>query len=338
MKLRALALAALLALPPQAGLAWNAAGHRLSAEIAWQQLDDATRAKIARLLRAHPDYERWLARGKGETPEHSAFVEASTWPDDIRRDPRFHHAGSEAPTAPLPGFPDMERHRQWHFADRPLGHAPRPAAGEKNKGIAAEEGELEPRLADLLKTLGNARAGLAARAYALPWLIHLVGDAHQPLHVVSRYDADGRGDAGGNALTVATPFHPRLPTMKLHAYWDDLPGAPWLRGPRLEAAARALRELHPPPTVAGTPEQWLEESWRIARDSAYPPGDDAVPTIGPAFHENAQEIARRRVAEAGYRLAGVLRDALGKTRPPKQKGPLHLERAPDAGAEKTSRN
>lgn len=336
MKLRALALAALLALPPQTGLAWNAAGHRLSAEIAWQQLDDATRAKVARLLRAHPDYERWLAHGKGETPERSAFVEASTWPDDIRRDPRFYHAGSETPTPTLPGFPDMARHRGWHFADRPLGHAPAPAAGEKREGETAKEGELDRRLSILRDTVGDPRAGLAARAYALPWLIHLVGDAHQPLHVVSRYDADGRSDAGGNALTVATPFHPRLPTMKLHAYWDDLPGPPWLRGPRLEAAARALRELNPPPAALGTPEQWLEESWRIASDSAYPPGGDALPTIGPEFHANAQEIARRRVAEAGYRLADVLRDALGKVRPPKQKGPLQLERAPDAGAGKTS--
>lgn len=326
MKRYSLALVALLALSPQAGLAWNAAGHRLSAEIAWQQLDAATHAKLARLLRAHPDYERWLARGKGDSPEHSAFVEASTWADEIRRDRRFYHAENEAPTALLAGFPDMARHRRWHFANRPLAHA---AHDRPEESQQKDKGELEARLTSLHKTVSHPRGDLGARAYALPWLIHLVGDAHQPLHVVSRYDAAGRGDAGGNMLSVITPFHPHLSPMNLHAYWDDLPGAPWLRGTRLEAAARALRELYPAPDETGTPQQWLQESWQIARDSAYPPGDEAVPTISPAFHENAQEIARRRIAEAGYRLADLLRKALGKTRAPKEEGLFHVEQGLD---------
>ena len=46
------------------------------------------------------------------------------------------------------------------------------------------------------------------------------------------------------------------------------------------------------------------------RDSAYPPGDDAVPTISATFHEDALAIAGRRVAEAGYRLADLLRGLL----------------------------
>lgn len=302
MRWRALALAVPLALSSGAGFAWNAAGHRLSAEIAWQRLDQATREQVAELLRPHPDYARWVARGKDADPARTAFVEASTWPDDIRRDKRFYHAGIEPPTPTLVGFPDMERRRHWHYVDRPL------ARGTPAKPSA---GELDRRLASLAATVGDSRAELSARSYALPWLIHLVGDAHQPLHAASRYDGAGRGDQGGNALTVDHPLHPRRSMMSLHAYWDDLPGAPWLRGSRLEAAARALSELHAPPPIA-TPERWLDESWRIARDDAYPPGDDAVPTIGREFHDNAQEIARRRVAEAGYRLAELLRGILGK--------------------------
>jgi hypothetical protein len=46
-------------------LAWNAAGHRISAMIAWQQLDEHTRSAVATLLRQHPDFRRWQARGKG---------------------------------------------------------------------------------------------------------------------------------------------------------------------------------------------------------------------------------------------------------------------------------
>jgi hypothetical protein len=59
-----------------------------------------------------------------------------------------------------------------------------------------------------------------------------------------------------------------------------------------------------------TAAQWIDESWRLARDHAYPPDSDEVPTISPDFHQQALEIANRRVAEAGYRLAELLRTVL----------------------------
>jgi len=300
----AVALLSAALLLPLPAIAWNAAGHRLSALIAWQQLDDATRAEITRLLRKHPDYELWIARAKGVAPEVAAFLEASTWADDIKRDRRFYDAGEEAPSALLPGFPDMTRHRDWHYINRPLGHPP--------KGVHAS-GELERQLAALAGTLGNARAAEMQRVYALPWLIHLVADAHQPLHAVSRYDADGRSDEGGNRLSIEPPFHSRLSSISLHTYWDDLPGPPWLRGERLERAAQAIVAAYPPPPPAGGPDRWLDESAQIARDSAYPPADAALPTLTAEFHERAQATARQRIAEAGYRLAALLQRLLGRS-------------------------
>ncbi len=100
-------------------LAWNAAGHRLVAHIAWQQLDSPSRAAVGKLLRQHPDFHRWQSQGQEDDEDLNAFVEASTWPDDIRHDARFYSAG-ETPTPTLPGFPDMERRRHWHYVDRPL--------------------------------------------------------------------------------------------------------------------------------------------------------------------------------------------------------------------------
>jgi len=285
---RLLALCLLLPLP---ALAWNAAGHRLSAALAWEGLDAPTRAEVAILLRAHPDHPRWLVHvGRNDDPVRIAFIEASTWPDDIRRDPRFYDAGRDTATPTLPGFPDMERRRRWHYVDRPL---PPVAGGPLSTG------ELDRRIGRLAATLADRRASLQSRSYALPWLIHLVADAHQPLHTASRLDAEGRSDEGGNALTVATPLHPRLGRMRLHAYWDDLPGPPWLRGSRLEAALRVLERQAPPP---GGPEVWIEESWQLARDTAYPP----APEIDRAFDARARDIARRRIAEAGQRLADLL--------------------------------
>lgn len=289
-------LASLLLLPLPAS-AWNAAGHRLSALIAWQQLDETTREQISRVLKLHPDHERWLARAKDGDPEVAVFLEASTWPDEIKSDERFHDADKDEATALLPGFPDMARHRHWHYIDRPIGD---PAKRR------ATDGELDRQLDRLIKTIGSRKSSDRQRAYALPWLIHLVADAHQPLHTVSRYDAKGRGDEGGNLQIIRHPFHPRLSVMKLHTYWDDLAGPPWLRGRYLERAASALVAAHPPPPPGGGVQRWIDESWQIARDDAYPPGDEAVPTLTADFHQKAQAIARQRVAEAGYRLATLL--------------------------------
>ncbi|MBK5913941.1 S1/P1 nuclease [Rhodocyclus purpureus] len=288
----------LLAAP--AAQAWNAAGHRLSAMIAWEALDPDTRAQVAGLLRLHPDHPRWIAHARGADPDLTAFVEASTWPDDIRDDPRFHEA-DEDPTPTLPGFPDMERHRQWHYLNRPLHGA---LSAQK------DDGELERQLSRLTRNLRSADA--QRRAWALPWLIHLVGDAHQPLHVATRIGPDGKPDAGGNGLIVDNPFLPKKRLVSLHRYWDDRPGPPWLRGEALGIAARAIVAANPPPPPSGTFARWIDESFAIAGSEAYPPDaeEGLPPVISAEFDERAGKIADRRIAWSGYRLAELLQRTL----------------------------
>lgn len=281
-------------------LAWNAAGHRLTATIAWQAMDEETRTAAGRLLAAHPDYAVWLARNRTEDPAQGAFIEASTWPDDIRRDARFHD-DSDAETRQLPGFPDMARHGRWHYIDQPLFAKPVQRPGD---------GELPLRMAQLVRTLGQRDGGIAARAYALPWLIHLVGDAHQPLHTVSRYDEEARGDEGGNRLWIDNPFHPRRHEMTLHAYWDDLPGPPWLRGERLEKAAERLAALGHRPESVGAVGQWLKEGRTLAETVVYEGLEGEVPTLTSAYHERAQRTANERIVLAGRRLALLLEKLL----------------------------
>lgn len=297
----AVALSLLLLAASAPAQAWNAAGHRLSAAIAWRGMAPATRAAVGRLLAAHPDHARWTARtGEGDAA-YAAFLAASTWPDDIKRDRRFHDDDA-APTESLPGFPDMARHRRWHYADVRL-----------DDGRRTGKGELDRRLPQLAATLRDARAAADARSYALPWLIHLVADAHQPLHVASRHDADGDSDDGGNGLWVDTPLHPRLREMSLHAYWDDLPGPPWLRGERLEAAATALLRATPADarTVAADLPAWLAEGRALARTVAYADLADAAPAIDERYHARAQRTADERIVLAGRRLAHLLDALLG---------------------------
>lgn len=289
-------------------LAWNAAGHRLSASIAWEHLSPPARQQVAALLESHPDHGRWQGKSKHYAeaePDFVAFVEASTWADDIRRDPRFEDG--EQTTATLTGYPDASRHRDWHYENLPL----ETRHGQRH---LPTQGQLSSRIQLLTRQLGDPRRRPEERAYALVWLIHLVGDIHQPLHVVSHLDAAGRPDGGGNDQPVSDPLNPRRSYTNLHAYWDDLPGPSWLRGKRLQEAALRLQEDTPAHRVRqGAPLAWREESRSLARSDVYPETEgEAIPTLDAVYQEKAQGIARRRIAEAGYRLARLLNKSLGK--------------------------
>ena len=300
---RLLLPALLLPLP---ALAWNGAGHRLVACIAWDQLDQQQRATVSRLMQRHPDYARWQKRASDHHPasaeDRATFIEASTWPDEIRKDSRFYSAGRDSPSMTLAGFPDMERRSDWHYLAWPLTDAAAPHG-------APVYGRIDQAFGELLPMLGTGND--ASRSYALPWLIHLVGDAHQPLHTTLKIDAQGKPDRLGTGLSVRNPFNPRKNLTTLHAYWDDLPGPGGLRGEALDDACRTLAEAYPRPTPS-TPAQWLDDGWQIARQHGYPRSDESVPTISGEFNENAREIAKRRVAQAGYRLADLLREWLEK--------------------------
>ena len=264
--------------------AWNAAGHRLVAVIAWQQLSPANRDFVTQALGRHPDHERWVSKARS-VESGKIFAEAATWPDDIRNDPRFHDEGGNDRTPPLPGLPDTARHKNWHYVD--VDDQGRPVRGEVDRQIE--------RLVRLLRsTAKNDEI-----SYALPWLMHLVADIHQPLHT-------GRADdEGGTAVEIENPFNKRLPFSSLHIYWDDLPGPPWLRGQRLEDKARRLIAEYPAPRQ-DTVDLWRDESHRMLA-SAYP---DAVgsllPIITEEFNGRAHAIAERRIVDAGYRLGRLL--------------------------------
>lgn len=286
-KFASLLLACLLAMPIPA-LAWNGAGHRLVAAIAWRKMTPAARQHASQLLRQHPDYLKWTPRSYRNQPDadYHAFLEASTWPDEIRHDHRFDNH-PQIGERTLPGFPDMGRHSDWHFVNLPLdGIAPR------------TRGEIDIRLESFLHTLGNPHAPF--RPYALPWVIHLLADLHQPLHVATRNE-----DEGGNRQPILDPRrHP--PQGNLHSFWDQLPGHAGLRGERLEAMADYLL-LHTVATHGGNITTWRDESFRLARDLAYPPGSaHEIPVITEYWRARAEAAAQRRLLEAGLRLAEQL--------------------------------
>lgn len=267
--------------------AWNAAGHRLTAIIAWQQLSPPTQQRVAEILSRHPDYERWLQKAKSDQSS-AIFAEASTWPDDIRNDPRFHDESGTTP--PIPGLPDNGRHKNWHYVDL-------------NSDGSVKAGLLDRKIEELSKLL-RSTASEGQIFYALPWLLHLVGDIHQPLHV-------GRhGDEGGNEVEIENPFNRRLPFSSLHTYWDDLPGPPWLRGKRLTQKADHLIASRQPPKQANV-RTWRNESHQLLV-RAYPSAQGSLlPAITEEFHRQAKDIAEQRIVDAGFRLGRLLENIWG---------------------------
>ncbi len=283
--------------------AWNSTGHRIIAAVAYDRLKPAVRAKVDALLAQHPDYAL-LTKGAGadlKAKARAAFLAASVWPDVIKGDRRFwNEARTDAkPTPRLPGFPDMQQHQVWHYKDLPFSpdgtatveQGPPNAETETNRIVAALR--------------GNAKSKPLQAAYDIPWLIHIEGDLHQPLHCVGRFTKDSpKGDAGGNAEWVTGP-------MRLHAYWDGLLGRDDSEANVSAVAAKLTAEHGKPWRIRKSPGRWLMEGLRISRKDVYTFGNEngtrKQPVVfPPGYGERASAIARERAAIAGYRLAAIL--------------------------------
>ena len=269
--------------------AWNAAGHRLSALIAWQQLSPASQEQIAKLLARHPDHERWLEKSRAESAA-LIFAEAATWPDSIRHDPRYYDETREPATPPIAGLADQARHKRWHYVD----------FADNGKRRTGEIDRQIEQLSQLLRQSHDSEQ----LSWALPWLLHLVGDIHQPLHV-------GRDeDDGGNSVEIENPAR-RQPFSNLHQYWDELPGPSSLRGKRLENRADDLLARYPAPRQESVC-VWRDESHRLLA-AAYPPANGSLlPVVSDEFDRQAKTLAERRIVAAGYRLGRLLENIFAK--------------------------
>jgi hypothetical protein len=283
--------------------AWNSFGHMMIAAVAYEQLTPAAQARVVQLLQLNPDYPKWVSHTAKEERDELAFVVAATWADTIKSEPGYQNDG-DRPTGPdaarNSGYGDHLQHRYWHFVDLPFSQdhtALKPAATPN----------AQTQIDVFRKTLASRDASDALKSYDLVWLIHLVGDVHQPLHTTSRFThAQPDGDAGGNLVALC-----EKPCRKeLHAYWDDLPGT----GKKAIVAIRRAAHLPTPlERVAAIDDahQWIHESFLIAQNSVYIPpiGDGPGPFfIDRPYQSIAHRVARDRLALAGARLAHVLNE------------------------------
>jgi S1/P1 Nuclease len=145
------------------------------------------------------------------------------------------------------------------------------------------------------------------KSYDLSWLLHLVGDVHQPLHSSTRVSAtDLDGDDGGNGVKLASPAN-------LHTFWDGVLGG----GESPSTALNAIVALQDAPESAVNDlnvSDWIKESFDAAKQTSYkspPIGAGAGPfTLTLAYKTTARNLAEKRIALAGARLAKILNEEL----------------------------
>ncbi|MBX3465089.1 MAG: S1/P1 nuclease [Planctomycetes bacterium] len=296
---------------------WNHSGHRIVSGFAWAHLDGATRAEVARLLRAHPrfaaDLQAGLADGAdaAEQARH-AFALASNWPDLVRSVSHpMHRAAHQS---------------RWHYVDLPFVRGdvvppPPAAAGDGPADVVAA-------IAYNLAVLADRQRADGERAIALCWVVHLVEDLHQPLHACSLYSPQfPTGDRGGNAFLVTRHAYDPDSRTSLHALWDALLGD--YQTPAFEQSLVAgllmrpdlRRERFAAELAVTEPLAWAQESHALARRHAYRDGqlagaaadgpDAARPPLLPLDYVAAAEaVALPRAALAAHRLVDVLHAAL----------------------------
>ncbi|MDT7807105.1 MAG: hypothetical protein QOJ70_918 [Acidobacteriota bacterium] len=307
-------LALAMLLPSAQALAWNHKGHMAVAFVAYQQLTAQEKTKVFKLLKSHPDFpmlSKLAGRPTSSNFRMLVFVHAARWPDLIRSDSRFFDETkpNATPTRQLAGFPDMMKHRPWHFKDE----------GFRDNGSSVtlpDDGgqNAQAKIHDFEQRIGTASGESAAhRAYFLAWLEHLVGDVHQPLHCAARVTSSfPEGDHGGN-LFVLAPLHLQevgFVVKDLHTLWDDVIGADTTL-----VAVRALgneAEASTPTESANDLDEadWINESFSDAKSAAYKPLTDqhaTAPQVGPQYIADARTLALGRIKLAGHRLAAVIK-------------------------------
>ena len=292
----ALLLAILAASPAHA---WNSLGHKVIADIAWQQLDAPMRKLIVDTLRRHPKFAEHFTNKRTETvadEDRWIFQHAATWADQVRRQRDFDH-----PT--------------WHYVNFPVFIGPeRPVTFNREE---QPRGDLKTW--NVMQAVAACRKVIASdappsqKALAYCWLFHLVGDLHQPLHCVAMVcDRFPSGDRGGNSVIVRQGGN-------LHALWDNLLGSQ----SRMQDVAREVAELKQHPEwwnvdTKGDVRAWIDESRELAESFTYcaeiraaiqQQGEIASIELPESYLRDAGERARCRVVVAGMRLAALLREA-----------------------------
>jgi hypothetical protein len=230
------------------------------AAIAERHLSPSAKAAVADLL-------------GGESLE-----EVSTWADEIRSNPAYRHTAS------------------WHFLNLPSGldHAAFMAQvhsmGQENVVSSIHHFE---------DVLTNPTSNKSEKAEALKFLVHFVGDIHQPMHI------SHKEDKGGNTIQVRYDGK----GTNLHALWDTklLETEHSSEGELVAAIDHADTKLIKQ-WQASSPEDWAWESYQISSKLYLEANEQGGKSLDQDYYQKYQPVVEQRIAQCGIRLAGLLNE------------------------------
>ncbi|HVR81195.1 MAG TPA: S1/P1 nuclease [Luteimonas sp.] len=274
-------LALALALPAAPVLAWAKLGHRIIGELAQRELTPAARAEVARLLVGEPD---------------PTLAGVADWADTLRQ------SNSDR----------FKRTARWHYVNFPrseCAYVPERDCPDGNCAIAAIDAQ---RL-----VLADPQQSRVHRVEALKFLVHVVGDVHQPLHAGYADDRGGNGYQISLRTNIAPEAYARdhysdgIQGTNLHAIWDY-----YIVATHDTDAARYADELLARPHIGRgleptipNPADWAMESCNLIHIwSVYPNGHK----LDAAYLQQMRPRAEVRLLQAGHRLAMLLNQSLGK--------------------------
>ena len=254
--------------------AWGPEGHRIVGDIAETRLTPTARLHVEKLLGNHD------------------LAAVSVWADEIK---------SERP----------ETYR-WHFVDIPSDASgfseARDCYHPDDKHAYTQQDHhncVVDRITMFEQVLADRNASQPERIEALKFLVHFVGDVHQPMHAI--------GEArGGNDIHISEfgLMQCGKYPCNLHFAWDT--GLIEHAGISEERYVARLDELIASRKLAvqagGTPEEWANESFLSAKKVWLNDGG----AVDETYFENDIGIANRRLALAGIRLAQMINEALGR--------------------------
>jgi hypothetical protein len=241
-------------------LSWGVTGHRTIGAIAQNHLSKNAQSAVKELLGT------------------ATLADVSTWADEVRSKPEYKHTGS------------------WHYANLPLGLSYDSfvvrvkAMGPDNVYGAVQKCE---------SVLHSASTSKDEKVGALKFLVHFIGDLHQPMHV-SRAE-----DKGGN--TIQLNYEGK--GTNLHSLWDtELIETQKLSYEELAKKYDHLSNNQIKAWSADPLVKWMWESYQVSSDLYAEVDAMKSRAIGDEYYKKHIDIIQERIEKAGIRLAGTLNE------------------------------
>lgn len=271
---RLIAALALISFIPAQLSAWGPKGHAIVADIAAAHLTPTAKSNLQLLL------------------GNDSLASIASWADDVRK--------------------QRDESYDWHFVDIPKDASGfsqerdcfRPQDNHKD-ALTDHHNCVVDRIEMFQKVLGDETASRAERLEALKWIVHFVGDLHQPLHAID----EARGGNDIKVVAFGSDQCGNYPC-NLHWTWDTLllEHTGYSEEDYVHRLEQLIAEKNLTALAGGTPEQWANESHLQARRIL-----EAKPVaIDEQYYHDNIGLVDQKLALAGLRLATVLNNTLGK--------------------------